>query len=220
MKFVEKTKNTEVHHEGKLVYRNYSDFQLIEIFDTEDFGRVLMLDHDVQLTTSDEKIYHTALVAGLATKDNIESVLIVGGGDGGALREVCLRVGPNAKIDVVELDPEVITACRIHLPTLSDGAFDDPRVKVYNHDGFEFMSKTIKRYDVIILDLNDSVNIDLMNITNALKEDGLVIMYLGVGKPDDNMLASLRRIFRETSQYKIVVPSLVFGYTWFSINRL
>lgn len=220
MKFVEKVGNTEIHYEGELVYRKQSEFQLIEIFDTEDFGRVLMLDHEVQLTTSDEKIYHTALVAGLATKRDIESIVIVGGGDGGALREVCLRVGPEAKIDVVELDPDVITACREYLPTLSDGTFDDPRVSIYNCDGFKYLSETAKQYDVIILDLNDSVEIDLTKITNALKEDSLVIIYLGVGKPDDNMLATFRQFFKENSYYKIVVPSFVFGHTWFSINRL
>ena len=218
MKFVDNTDITEIHYEGELIYRKQSKFQLIEIFDTVDFGRVLMLDNEVQLTTSDEKIYHTALTKELLNKE-IHSLLIIGGGDGGALREACAILNKDVTIDLVELDPDVISACREHLPTLSNGAFDDPRVTIYNEDGFKFIENTHNRYDAIIIDLNDRVELfydkTLSEIVVALKDDGMLICYLGIGnKMTGNVL------FKSTEFYRIVVPSFVFGYTWFSINRL
>ena len=131
-------------------------YQDIVIFDNPTYGRVLSLDGIVQLSTADERIYHELLVhPAMLTHPAPRTVLVVGGGDGGCLREV-LRHDPE-EVVLAELDPQVVALCREHLPGLSEGAFDDPRVSLV----FEDAALTLRRYaghfDVILVDGSDDV---------------------------------------------------------------
>ncbi len=140
---------------GRTVHRRRSKYQTIEVVDTVPFGRLLLLDGHIQLTELDESSYHEALVRiPLLSMDRPERALVVGGGDGGVLREIC-RSKTIRHVDLVEIDAEVIEVCREHLPGLSAGAFDDPRVRVHIADAFPFVQRDLEPYDLIVVDCTD-----------------------------------------------------------------
>ncbi len=140
------------HH---LLHRK-TEFQTIDIYETETFGRILLLDGHVQLAEFDEHAYHEALVQiPLMAVPNPASALVVGGGDGGVIRELC-RNQSLSRIDMVEIDRGVIEASQEFLPGLSAGAFADPRVHVYVEDAFPFVKDSQDRYDLIVVDSTDT----------------------------------------------------------------
>lgn len=139
----------------KKVFSCRTKYQEIEIFDTREFGRILALDGLIQLATKYEFIYHEMLVHPAFTYHlRPRRVLIVGGGDGGALREAVKY--PVEEIVLVDIDAEVIEVSRKYLPSLSGGAFSDKRVKVFNEDAVGFMKKNSRSFDIIINDSTDA----------------------------------------------------------------
>ncbi len=133
-----------------------SPFQHIEILQTEVFGKVLLLDGHIQLTSFDEAAYHECLVQiPMLNIPHAESALIVGGGDGGALREL-VKNRSLQRIDMVEIDGDVIEICRKELPQLSSGAFEDPRLHLQIGDAFPFVKTKKAEYDLIIADSTDT----------------------------------------------------------------
>ncbi len=140
---------------GRL-YSSRSAFQLIEVYDTDFFGRMLVLDNVVQLTERDEFLYHEMLAhVPLHAHPAPENVLVVGGGDGGTLREV-LKHPSVTRAVLVELDPEVIAVSKRFFPALAR-SFDSPRVEVVNGDGAAFLRETDERFDAILVDSTDPV---------------------------------------------------------------
>ncbi|WP_457591485.1 polyamine aminopropyltransferase [Geoglobus sp.] len=128
-------------------------YQHVQVFDTYDFGKMLVLDGKIQLTERDEPFYHEMLVhVPMFSHRNPEKVLIVGGGDGGSLREV-LKHGVEDVV-VVELDEEVVRVAREHIG-VDRGAFDDPRVTLLIEDGIEYVKNADERFDVMIVDGTD-----------------------------------------------------------------
>lgn len=142
------------------VARVGSPFQLIEVIDTHELGRMLFLDGHVQLATFDEHAYHEPFVhVPLWAARGVDGgaarrALVVGGGDGGVLRELA-RHRSLEVVDMVEIDDLVVSTCREHLPELSGGAFDDPRVKVFIEDAFAFVKHGEGLYDLIVVDATD-----------------------------------------------------------------
>jgi len=131
-----------------------TQFQEMDIFDTADYGRMLVLDGFVMLTEKDEFIYHEMIVhVPLATNPAIKNVLVIGAGDGGTIRELC-RYATVGKIDMVEIDEEVVRACEEWIPQTAC-KFRDPRVTLYYQDGLKFVRKTEEKYDLIIVDSTD-----------------------------------------------------------------
>lgn len=138
----------------KPLISTYSEFQKIDIYDTEDFGRVLVMDERVMLTEKDERIYHEMIThVAMAVNPEIKDVLIIGGGDGGALRELA-RYETIRKIDMVEIDELVPRLSREYLPHLAS-AFDDPRFSLIIADGLKYVRTTDQTYDLIIVDSTD-----------------------------------------------------------------
>lgn len=130
-------------------------FQKMEIYGTESYGRVLMLDGLVQTTEKDEFFYHEMLVhPALMSHPRPRDVLIIGGGDGGALREV-LRHRVRSAV-LVEIDSRVIEACREYFPGMA-ASFGDKRATVAVDDGNRFIRETERRFDVILVDSSDPV---------------------------------------------------------------
>src|SRR5690625_3349175 len=126
-------------------------FQHLAILETEQFGRMLVLDGMVQTTELDEFVYHEMLAhVALSTHPRPERVAIIGGGDGGTVREV-LRHPSVKEAVLVEIDGRVVEACREHLPSIS-GALDDPRVRVVVADGVRHVRDAKGEYDVILID--------------------------------------------------------------------
>ena len=133
-----------------------SDYQLIEAYQSPDFGRILVIDGVVQLTERDEYIYHEMLAhVPLHIHPDPQSVLIIGGGDGGLLREVARH--PKVRdVTLVEIDPEVVRMSKDWFPTVSTG-FDHPKANVMFGDGRDYLEAEAKQYDVILVDSTDPV---------------------------------------------------------------
>ena len=138
----------------KQLFGVQSEFQKIEIFETEKLGRLLLLDGIIQLTDSDEFAYQE-MMAHLPyyAHGAPEHILVIGGGDGGVLRELSRHKTPTV-LDICEIDSEVIRAAREFLPALACG-FDDPRVNIHIADGSEFIRTREGFYDLVIVDSTD-----------------------------------------------------------------
>lgn len=140
----------------EVLFEQYSDFQHLILFDTETHGRVLALDGVVQVTEKDNFFYHEMLAhVPMLAHGAATDVLVVGGGDGGILRAVLDHTGVGATM--VEIDRTVVDLCRKHMPSISDGAFDDPRGELIIADGLQFVAETARRFDVIIVDSTDPI---------------------------------------------------------------
>lgn len=138
------------------LYSGRSQFQQIELFETRCCGRMLVLDGIIQFTESDEFAYQEMLAhLPMFAHPNPERVLVIGGGDGGVLRELA-RHTMVKRIDLCELDAQVIELCKQYVPSMAIG-FDDRRVRVHIEDGLAFLAKHPQRYDVIIVDSTDPI---------------------------------------------------------------
>jgi len=131
-----------------------SRFQKIEVYDTVKLGRLLMLDGIIQLTDSDEFVYHEMLAnLPFYAHEDPKRALVIGGGDGGVLRELG-RHPELETLDICEIDSEVVAVAKEFLPGTACG-FDDPRVRVHYADGSEFVRDKEGFYDIIIVDSTD-----------------------------------------------------------------
>ncbi|HEY8490581.1 MAG TPA: polyamine aminopropyltransferase [Dehalococcoidia bacterium] len=170
------------------LHRRRSRYQTIEVLETALFGRTLVLDQIIQTTERDEFFYHEMLVHPAMTAHPApRRVLVIGGGDGGALRRVLEHGVEHATL--VEIDPEVVEVSRQHLPSVSAGAFDDPRAELVFQDGYAFVeeraaARSAPRYDVVIVDAPDPIGPGKRLFTPAfyralhdvLTEDGLAVV--------------------------------------------
>ncbi|MCO7174944.1 polyamine aminopropyltransferase [Sporolactobacillus kofuensis] len=136
------------------VYSGQSEFQRIDLFDSLEFGRFLTLDGYMMLTEKDEFIYHEMIVhVPMNVLPDVKNVLVIGGGDGGAVREL-VRYPSIEKIDLVEIDAKVIEVCKKYLPQTAC-KLDDPRVSIHYADGLKFVRSKKNEYDLIIVDSTD-----------------------------------------------------------------
>jgi spermidine synthase len=139
----------------ELLYREQTGLQDLVVFESFDWGRVLALDGVVQTTTGDEFCYHEMIVhVPLLAHGQPREVLIIGGGDGGCLREALKHQGVE-RVTQVEIDQGVIDLCRRWLPSLGAGAFDHPKARVVIADGALFATESADRFDVVIVDSTD-----------------------------------------------------------------
>ncbi len=138
----------------RLVHSARSEYQAIVIFDTEDHGRVLTLDGLVMTTEADEYMYHEMLVhVPMFAHAAPRRVLVVGGGDGGSIREVLRHPGVEEAV-LVEIDGMVIEAARRFLPPVAS-SFDDPRARIVIGEGHAHIRQNVGAYDVVIIDSTD-----------------------------------------------------------------
>ena len=138
----------------KQLYTGQSEFQRIDIFDSEEFGRVLALDGYVMLTEKDEFMYHEMIVhVPMCVHPNPRKILVIGGGDGGTVREL-VKYSSVESVDLVEIDEDVVTACKEYLPQTA-GMLEDPRVNTHFEDGLKFIRYHENEYDLIIVDSTD-----------------------------------------------------------------
>lgn len=164
----------------KEIYSGKSKYQKIEVFYNKDYGRLLILDGRIQLSTKHEFIYHEMLThPAFFYHRKPEKVLIIGGGDGGVLREVIKH--PVKEIFLVDIDEKVIEVSKKYLPSVFQEVFNDKRLKIFNEDGTKFIKKYKNYFDVIIVDSTDyfgpakklSEIKFLKNASRALKVDGI-----------------------------------------------
>jgi spermidine synthase len=207
----------------KVLHEGRSRFQRIEILLNEDYGKVLLLDGLVQTTERDEFYYHEMLVhPAMSAHRRPADVLVIGGGDGGALREVLKH--PVRRAWMVEIDAEVVEACRTHFGWIK-APLKDGRAELVIADGNEFVDRTDERFDVIIVDSSDPVGPSTVlhreafyrRLKSRLKPGGIVAgqagsLLLHQGS-HARKAAFLRRIFRFPRLYLGPVPTYPVG-TW------
>lgn len=207
----------------KTLFSKKSQFQQIELFETRHHGRMLVLDGVIQLTDFDEFAYqemlaHTPLFAHPAPK----KVLVIGGGDGGILREIARHEGVQT-IDICEIDEMVIQVSRQYLPEMGCG-FDDPRVILHIADGNEFIGQHPDEYDVIIVDSSDPVGPGEIlfegpfyeHCQRALKQNGILAIQ---GEsfflhPDlvQKMVKRIKKLFKIHAYSNFLVPTFTGGH--------
>jgi spermidine synthase len=147
----------QVFDVDEVYFEQKTEHQHLIIFHNAQFGRVMALDGVVQTTEADEFIYHEMLAhVPILAHGGVRRVLIIGGGDGGLLREVA-RHRALEQITMVEIDPSVTEMSRQYLPNHSQGAFDDPRLRLVFDDGAKFVASDDGQYDVVIVDSTDPV---------------------------------------------------------------
>ncbi len=146
-------KEASLHSLEEVLYSAQTRYQKLEILRLGSYGKTLVLDGKMQSTQLDEFIYHEALVhPAMITHGHPKKVLIAGGGEGATIREV-LRHPTVESVCMIDLDEEVVQACRDHLYEWHEGCFDDPRVRVLHEDARKFIAEGDEKFDVIILDL-------------------------------------------------------------------
>ena len=210
------------------LYSEKSEYQQIDIFDTPEFGRVLALDGSVMLTERDEFIYDEMVVhVPMAVHPNIQDVLVIGAGDGGVVKELC-RYEQIRSIDLVEMDPKVLEACRKYLPE-NASRMDDARVHITFDNAQRFIRRRTSQYDLIIVDSNDQFGPSEGYFTrefygicyNALREDGIMVNQQGspfYAHDAEAMQRSHKRIvstFPISRVYQAHIPTYAAGYWLF-----
>ena len=207
----------------ELLYDSETEHQRLIIFRNASFGRVMALDGIVQTTEKDEFIYHEMLAhVPILAHGAARRVLIIGGGDGGMLREVCRHKG-IAAITQVEIDRGVVDLCRKYLPNHSAGAYEDKRLNLVIADGLEFVRTTDERFDVIISDSTDPIGPGESLFTEGfyaackrcLNPGGVLVTQNGVVFIQTEEVVStarhLGRLFDDYHFYTAAVPTYVGG---------
>lgn len=211
------------------LHREQTDYQLLEMVETEEFGNMLFLDGMVMTSEKDEFVYHEMVAhVPLFTHPNPENVLVVGGGDGGVIREI-LKHPQVKKATLVDIDGKVIEYSKKFLPSIA-GKLEDERVEVLVDDGFMHIAKAENEYDVIMVDSTEPVGpaVNLFSkgfysgISNALKEDGIFVAQTDNPwfTPDliTNVQRDVREIFPITKLYLANIPTYPSGLWTFTIG--
>ncbi len=166
----------------KQLYSGQSEFQRIDVFSSPEFGRFLVLDGYMMLTERDEFIYHEMMAhVPMAVHPNVRHVLLIGAGDGGVAREL-LRYPSIERIDLAEIDKQVVEVCKEFLPFTAD-SLSDGRVRLHFEDGMRFVRRMVDEYDLIIVDSTDPFGPGeglftkefYGNCFKALREDGVMV---------------------------------------------
>ncbi|MDO8423291.1 MAG: polyamine aminopropyltransferase [Parvibaculum sp.] len=214
---------TTSYRADKILYEENTGQQQLVIFDNPTFGRMMTLDGATQVATRDEFIYHEMMThVPVLAHGAVKSLLIIGGGDGGILREA-LRHKSIETITMVEIDAGVVEFSKLHLPMVSAGAFDDPRVELVIADGTKFVAETDKRFDVIIVDSTDPVGPGgvlfeegfYRDAKRCLTPGGVIVTQNGVPflQPDElaSTIRKFRKLFGDASCYLATIPTYVGG---------
>jgi len=214
---------------NKTLHTEQTDFQKLDMIETEEFGNMLVLDGMVMTTEKDEFVYHEMVAhVPLFTHPNPKHVLVVGGGDGGVIREV-LKHPSVEKATLVEIDGKVIEYSKKYLPSIA-GKLDDPRVEVKVDDGFMHIAKSENEYDVIMVDSTEPVGpaVNLFTkgfyegISKALREDGVFVAQTDNPWFHQQLIQTVFRDVKETFPitrlYTANIPTYPSGLWTFTIG--
>ena len=206
-----------------VLHQQTTDCQDLIVFENREFGRVLALDGVLQTTEADEFFYHEMLIhPPVFAHGDVKNLLIIGGGDGGALEEALKH--PVKKATMVEIDPTVIAISKKYLPAISAGAFEDPRTEILIQDGTEFVAKTEARFDVIVVDSTDPIGPAAAlfqkefyeNCKRCLTENGILVTQSGVpflqGEAARLVHGHLQALFPDHGFYVVPVPTYSGGF--------
>ncbi|MFY9174851.1 MAG: polyamine aminopropyltransferase [Peptococcia bacterium] len=210
------------------IHEEQTDFQHLTVVDTYDFGRMLFLDGFVMTSIKDEFVYHEMITQpAVNTHQNPEKVLIIGGGDGGAVRELVKH--PKVKqITLVEIDGRVIENSKKYLPEIA-ASYDDPKVTVLVDDGIKHIKENKNFYDIIIIDSTDPIGPAeglfsgefYRNVSEALKEDGIMVAQTESPFADDKLIKrihqDLQGIYPLVKLYLAYIPTYPTGMWTFTM---
>ncbi len=212
----------------RVLFSDQSPYQKIEIVETTHLGRVLLIDNLVMLTERDEFVYHEMIAhVPLFTHPNPRQVLIIGGGDGGTVRE-CLKHPSVEHIDLVDIDEMVSQACLQHIPSVA-GKLTSQRVSCNFQDGVAYVRDTQKKYDVVIIDSTDPISVGeglftrefYRNCFNILQDDGLLVAQSESPAWAPELVKGISRklhaIFPEVHFYQAHIPTYPSGHWAFGL---
>lgn len=221
--YIEETTENEIllHSLREIIYSGSSPYQRIEIIRTGNMGKCLYLDGKIQSSEMDEFIYHEALVhPAMFLCNSPKVVLIAGGGEGATIREVLKH--PVNEVIMVDLDEEVINISKKFLPEWSNGAFDDPRVKLVIDDARAYIENMKDYFDVIIIDLPEPTEGGpayllytkefYEKIYEALKKDGIMVTQSASTAINNlsvfvSIIKTIKAIFPYVKPYIANIPS-------------
>lgn len=217
----------------RMLHEVRTEHQHLVIFENARMGRVMALDGVIQTTEADEFIYHEMLThVPILAHGAAKRVLIIGGGDGGMLREVSKHASVE-HITMVEIDGTVVDMCKEFLPNHSQGAFDDARLNLVIDDGMRFVATTTEKFDVIISDSTDPIGpgevLFSENFYQAchrcLNEGGVLVTQNGTPFMQldtvRNTAGRMNGLFADWHFYQAAVPTYIGGsmtFAWGSTN--
>lgn len=218
----------------KMLHEVRTEHQHLVIFENAKMGRVMALDGAIQTTEADEFIYHEMLThVPIIAHGAARNILIIGGGDGAMLREVC-RHSSVDRITMVEIDQAVVDMCKKYLPNHSSGAYDDPRVNLVIDDGMSFIANCTEQFDVIISDCPDPTgpaevlfSEDFYQACHrCLTDDGIFVAQNGTPflQLDEvkTTAKNIQELFADWHFYHAAVPTYIGGsmtFAWAAKNR-
>ena len=217
-----------MHAIARTIVEAQTKFQHVEILQTAAYGKTLVLDGRIQSSQGDEFIYHEALVhpGMLTTEGPPRSALVIGGGEGATLREI-LRYPSITRAVMVDIDGEVVELCKVHLPEMHRGAFDDPRSEVRHEDARAYLEKSKDRFDFITVDLVEPLEEGpacmlftqefYSLVRDRLTPGGTMSMQAGMTKLGElGFFTSIHRTLREVFPMVAAYQSFIscFGTPW------
>jgi spermidine synthase len=213
-----------VYFTGTLVERRQTPFQVLEVYETPELGRMFRLDGANMTSDRDEFFYHENLIHPTAVAHPApKRALVIGGGDGGSSEEL-LKHSTLEGVHMAELDPEVIEVSKAQFGKVHRGVFDNPRLKVTVGDGLAYLRETDVRYDIITMDLTDPVGPSMQLYTpetfalakGAMASGGALTLH--IGSPFSHparvrgTIDNLKQVFSQVTPYFVHIP--VYGSVW------
>lgn len=219
----------DVYHHGvtEVLVHKKTAYQEMVIIRSGANGKALVLDGKWQSSTGDEFLYHEALVhPAMIAHGSPRNVAILGGGEGATLREA-LRWKSVVQAVMVDLDSEVVEACKEHLAEMHQGSFEDPRTRLIFGDAIEFLETTEEKWDVVISDLTDPIEDGpsfrlftkeyFEKVRSVLNDGGVLVVQAGPTSPIDlemhaRLVHTLGTVFPHVVSYSSYVPT--YGSPW------
>ncbi len=211
------------------LFSNKSSFQKVDVFETYEFGNLMTLDGLVMVTEKDEFIYHDMIVhPAMAVNPKTKNVLVIGGGDGGTVREL-MKYPSIEHVDMVEIDKMVVDVAREYFPSVSC-ELNNEKVTVLYEDGVEFVKNKKNLYDLILIDSTDPIGPGeglfttefYTNCFNALTDQGILVnqnetpIYDEFFKVGISSNRKLKKMFPIVEVYQASIPTYPGGYWLFN----
>lgn len=216
-----------VHGLTSVILHKKTAYQDLYIVETGAYGKALVLDGKWQSCTGDEFLYHEPLVhPAMIHHGSPRRVLVLGGGEGATLREI-LRWNTVEQVTMVDIDGEVVEACRQYLPEMHQNAFDDPRVELVIGDALEFLQTTDPQWDVIVSDLSDPIEEGpsfklftkeyFEKLRHVLTPEGFLVVQAGPVSPGGmelhvRLVNTINAVFEHTVSYNSYIST--YGAPW------
>ena len=211
-----------IRHKGDRIFREKSPYQLVEIFDTFKYGKMLTVDKMVMCSEKDETAYHEMIIhVPMLARPGAKNALVIGGGDGGSVREL-LRHPSIEKVTMVEIDEVVVRASKEYLPTLSS-SLNDPKLDLIIGDGIEYLKTTQdETYDFIVIDSSDPVGPSVglfskdfyQDVHRCLKPTGMMVAQSESPRFNQHAFIDLNHCLKAIFGPQNVHPYLAFIQTY------